>query len=207
PGGVAGYDALAEGGFDFVAITVDADDAGSPSTAAAVKAIQARWPTLSYAFLVNGDPGTVAAATLDRLADSYDSPAWLRLKGKPLIYTFGELRPSGDERFTFIDINNDLSGDQYWIADPPNIKYGLMTLVPAYQGRGTVIDPGRTGEALDRQTAFARNNRDRAVLVLWHSWNNRSDGSAIIPHEASGSTGPVDVYERVKTFNAEWKRP
>ncbi len=209
PEQAGGYGLLADGGFDFVAITVDADRAGSPAVAAAVEAIEARAPELSYAFLVSaGEPGTVPRATLDLLERSYESSSWFRFRGKPLVYAFGSLRPPEDDRFTFIDIHNDLSGDQYWIADPPEFKHGLLTLVPAFQSEGTSIDPDRSGEALERQFRFARNNRDRVVLVLWHSWNGRADGSAIIPHEVPGSAHPPDyVYEQVREFNREWKRP
>lgn len=202
------FDLLAAGGFDFVALTVTTDEAAGPELADTVGELKARAPGLPYAFFMTGGAPEVAATALDALASRYARGDWFRFRGRPLVYTFGDLQPPEDSRFTFININNSRIGDQFWVADPPEFKRSLLTVTPSFTGRTVSIDPSRTGAALDRQESFARSNRDRVDLLLWHSWNVFSDGSAIVPHDVPGSPNPSDyVYGRVKEFNAGWKRP
>jgi hypothetical protein len=147
-------------------------------------------------------------ASFAELAQAYSPERWIRFHGKPLVYIFGAARVAPEPRFSIIRIDNGPSGDQYWVANPPNIKYGFITLTASFTGDGLRIDPRRTGDALDQQVLFAETNKDRTKLLLWHSWNIRRDGSALLPSLATGSANsPAYAFDRVKAFNEHWKRP
>ncbi|MEX2043647.1 MAG: hypothetical protein WD926_02005 [Patescibacteria group bacterium] len=194
---------LEGGGFDFAAIRWT--PASRVLAAGVAKRIRVE-TDLRYALFVPSDQADAAA--LDALAGDFQRDRWFMYRGKPLVYVFGTAKVPAESRFSIIRIDNGPSGDQYWISNPPNIKHGLITLTPSFAGGGLEIDPSRTGTALDQQELFAETNKDRAVLVLWHSWNVRKDRSALLPSLIVDTDNPPSyAYERVKAFNERWKRP
>ncbi|HEY8108987.1 MAG TPA: hypothetical protein VIF43_03190 [Patescibacteria group bacterium] len=187
---------LQGGGFDFAAIRWT--PATRPQASKTVERIRGK-TGLRYAFFV---PSSRAGeGTFETLAREYSVDRWLRFDGKPLVYVFGAAKVAADPRFSVIRVDNGPSGRQYWVSNPPNIKYGLITLAPGFVGGGLQVP--RTEAVLDQQEQFAETNKDRTKLLLWHSWNVVEDRSALLPSIA----GSAYAYDRVKEFNERWKRP
>ena len=188
----ADTDQLRDGGFDFIAVQWRPE--GRAKTFTTTQRVSTE-TGFKYAFFLNHQDAT---------EDSYDvlyrfdRSRWQRYDGKPLVYVFGGRKLDRDPRFSIVHIN-DKGGDQYWVSNPPNIKYGHITLTPGHVSKNLSIDPQRTGAALDQQEPFAETNKDRVVLLLWHSWNRQTDNSAI--------SGYPEAYDRVRSFNERWKRP